>query len=498
MAAGSVSLNSIYESKPARGATQHLRPYTRGSWKARAPSPSGQRRGAAAPASGTAWPPPRRWLCGSAPHSFLASLPQPERAATLRLARCCDPGASLLNEGTCVGSCCLAGPGAPSCPLSPRCPALPPHGPHPAIRPPWGGQDLIPPPSRGTAQTAGGAHGRRERAAGGSSAWRPARHGPGTFLGSFPQPWEASGLGSGIGALVGVPARSALPLPLLRKGQEKAAARVRSRWEAREAGKRTGSGFRATRAARPAPSYFLRDRARADAPRGKQPPASQAPGLALTSGTRRPPLTPVALNRDCYSSAARTRAVPATAGAGRLTWGRCAAATAPAATTGAAPPNTQGQGRTQVSRFVPKAGAEASQAAQLPSRELQARPAAEAKAHQPALRVLEPRRDSLEIPPSPGAPFVVLLLSPALLLPPGSLPCLQPRNPRCRGSRASVRCPSRGSPWEPAGGRPGGYHIQTFPHLAPREDTTHQRPKSRHKEVLFYYQKFCCMGAGQR
>lgn len=264
---------------------------------------------------------------------------------------------------------------------------------------------------------------------------------------------------------MGVPARPALPLPLLRKGQEKAAARVRSRWEAREAGKRTGSGFRATRAARPAPSYFLRDRARADAPRGKQPPASQAPGLALTSGTRRPPLTPVALNRDCYSSAARTRAVPATAGAGRLTWGRCAAATAPAATTGAAPPNTQGQGRTQVSRFVPKAGAEASQAAQLPSRELQARPTAEAKAHQPALRVLEPRRESLEIPPSPGAPFVVLLLSPALLLPPGSLLCLQPRNPRCRGSRASVRCPPRGSPWEPAGGRPGGYHIQTFPHL---------------------------------
>lgn len=118
MAAGPLS-NSVSETKPALSTTQHLRPHNRGSWKAQAPSPSGLRGGAATPASGTAWPLAGRRLRGSAPQSFLVSLSHPGCAATLHLARCCAPGVSLLNEGPCVESCGLAGPGGPSCSLSP-------------------------------------------------------------------------------------------------------------------------------------------------------------------------------------------------------------------------------------------------------------------------------------------------------------------------------------------------------------------------------------------
>lgn len=156
-----------------------------------------------------------------------------------------------------------------------------------------------------------GGLGRARRA--GARRWRSlrpatARCGPCTFLRSPLDPREASGLGFGLGALVGAggsPRVLALPLPVLLKGHEEATARVGRSGKAQTASTRTGLGFRAARAASPAPRHFLRDRALPEGPRQGAPgPPSTRPGP--TSGSRRLPLTPVGLSRDCHSSAAKT------------------------------------------------------------------------------------------------------------------------------------------------------------------------------------------------
>lgn len=131
---------------------------------------------------------------------------------------------------------------------------------------------------------AGDAHGGRERAEGASSAWRPVCRGP---LRVSPPSHGALG---GLGALVGVPARPGTAPSPPRKGHEEATALVGRSGKAQAAGTRTSSGFRETRAAGPAPSHFLRDRAR----QGPGGPllGPQAPGLVRAPRSQRPPLTP--------------------------------------------------------------------------------------------------------------------------------------------------------------------------------------------------------------
>lgn len=122
----------------------------------------------------------------------------------------------------------------------------------------------------------------------------------------------ASGLGSGLGALVGVPSRpGTAPLsPVQRSQGSHCPRRAERSAKAHGAGTRTSSGFRATRAAGLTPSHFLRDRAcqGPEIPPGKvlPSPGPQAPGLVRTPGSLRPPLTPVHQRCDCHSPAAKT------------------------------------------------------------------------------------------------------------------------------------------------------------------------------------------------
>lgn len=105
---------------------------------------------------------------------------------------------------------------------------------------------------------------------------------PSTLAGLWPgvRTWDVGGES---------PRAPALPLPLLRKGHEEATALGGRSGKAHRAGTQTRSGFRATRAAGPAPSHFLQDRARhgPEAPRGTDslvPPELQAWSRLLGAG----------------------------------------------------------------------------------------------------------------------------------------------------------------------------------------------------------------------
>lgn len=184
------------------------------------------------------------------------------------------PRASLPKQRACIGGCGHAGGGLRPAPPGPGARSSPPHAPQRAPRLP--GVDLVP-ALQGRERA-----GRGARRAGAPPGDRCAR--PCTFLRSLtncppgpppPGPWEVSGLRSGFGALVEV----RRPLPPAQRSLGSHCPR-RTQREGPRGRCADGLGLPATRAASPAPSHFLRDRARPEAPGARCPPgsASTRPG----------------------------------------------------------------------------------------------------------------------------------------------------------------------------------------------------------------------------
>lgn len=290
-------------------------------------------------------------------------------------------------------------------------------------------------PSRSGTQTeSGSAHGGQGRAHDCSSARRPA---PCRALGTPPELCEASGLGSELRAEARVPARLGVPPPSPGRRSRgshcpRRAKRVKGplpapqpppRRQAQGARTRTNSGFRATGAAGPTPSHFLRNRTRRgpEALLGKGAPRS--PSSKPSPGSRQPATSthsrgsePLTCCRDLGLARPRGRNVSPGPGAQRRrARRRRQVQPRPAARAG---------GRTQESRFAPKSGAyDCPALRRQETSELQPPTlGAEGKPAQPVQRILD-LGDLSEFTLSPGAP---LLLPPLLPSSSSRKPALTP------------------------------------------------------------------------
>ena len=445
---------------PAPPTAHRARPHPRGSWRARAPPPLRPHAGPPPPrslgvglAAGRTPAPcpqgPSRLICCSAPVSERLPLIWDRRP--LCAWRVLHPRTSVPKERTCTKRCGPASREAPSCTPGPAT------HPTPALRLPGGA--LVPPPSGwgepGRARTfggRGGAHGRAGRADGCSSARTQVRSGCSRFLRPPPAPWEASGLGSDFGAEAGSLRAWARLFPLLAEGQVgrsgKSGPRPR---KAGGAGTRVSSGDAGSglgSEALPAEPHPPRPRG-SPGQRAPRPPKLQARFWLPGAGDlHSPPQVGAAiathlLPRPGACAAARVE---------RLTWARCAAATAPATVAGAAPPSSRGEGGPNCPasslRLVFKTVLRSAPW----SRGRRAWGQRPNRPDQPG----ESRcpRNSSEIPPSPGAPGAVLPLLPSSLSSsrkPALTPAPKPY--RCREGKTSVRHPALGSPRKTRGGR---------------------------------------------
>lgn len=363
---------------------------------------------------------------GAQPSDLLLSTPVSERLPLIwdRRPLCAwrvlHPRTSVPKERTCTKRCGPASREAPSCTPGPAT------HPTPALRLPGGA--LVPPSSgwgepgrartfggRGDGQV-GGAHGRAGCADGCSAARTQVRSGSSRFLRPPPALWEASGLASDFGAEAGSLSASALLFPLLAEGQVGRSGksgptppqgrRGRNEGELRFPGD-AGNGLGSE--ALPAEPHPPRPRG-SPGQKAPRPPKLQARFWLPGAGDlHSPPQVGAAigthlLTRPGACAAARVE---------RLTWARCAAATAPATVAGAAPPSSRGEGG-------PKCPA--SSLRLVFKTVLRSAPWSRGRRAwgQRPNRPDQPResrcpRNSSEIPPSPGAPGAVLLLLPSSL-----------------------------------------------------------------------------------
>lgn len=315
---------------------------------------------------------------------------------------------------------------------------------------------------RRTGTRAGGGHGGaargarpgQRRADGGSSTRRPASSGPSLTLGPPSAPQEASSWDPGLGDRGGIPASLGAPRHALfcAEGHQKAADHVRERkgrppppsptflpsprpGRGQDAGELGLPGDAGTS---PAPSHFLRDRARG--PAAPRAPDSR-PAAAL--GGQRPPLTFAGL------IATATHLLPglglARGGGGAAHLSQVRSGNSPGGGSRCGPAPQPGRGRTPASRSAPEADAGGCAAAR--------EPLPVAKPAQPACRAPEPQSlgDSLERPPPAGfcapAPTSSLSSRKPVLTPtsppsdPDVFSCY-PQHPRCREERTPIGAPA--------------------------------------------------------
>lgn len=243
---------------------------------------------------------------------------------------------------------------------------------------------------------------------------------PPRFSGHPLDPWEASGLGSGLGRWWGQGSPRVLALPSLPCSKVTRKPLLESDGAGRPRSPGRAQAWASGRHGQPAP---LRGTSCGTAP-SRGPSGQGAPGPpgtrpGPTSGSRRLPLTPVGLSRDCRPSVAKAWGAR-DRGGGAAHLGQVRSSDSPSGRNRCSPAQHPGPGQTQASRFVPKAGAQEC----LAFNSLESAPprpglGAEARPAQPALRTPEPRRNSLEIPPTLGH---LLWLCSSSALPPGSLP----------------------------------------------------------------------------